>query len=395
MSLKSFARKLSQKLFDDDSWDPAYSEELDQNSYFGGIDIQDFLGSSLLSNAPAGTLGTNPSYSASSNSSSSDLGQLVLLGDDDDLSHALANSGGRFPRLHMVLARTHTAPAPTLVGPSGGLQFNLIWDRSVSFAPVGLETAAIYAASLYTSYYSNPEVINIHIGYGEVDGHRLAQGVLGTSMSYGYFENYSQLSSALTGDASSSTWQSVADASLPSSDPTNGGQFFVSTAEAKALGQVSGTCPATDGYVGLSSLYSFDYTPNTTPGSNQYDAVGTFAHEFTEIMGRVGSLGSIFGSNIYTPLDLFRYASPGVRDLTPGSGYFSVDGGSSNLGTYNNPQNGGDASDWIPTLVGDSYGSGYKGVVAAVSPTDIIENSVLGYLMTPTAVNYTQQPKLA
>ena len=182
---------------------------------------------------------------------------------------------------------------------------------------------------------------------------------------------------------------------MPAADPTNGGSFFVSTAEAKALGQISGYGTATDGFVGLSSIYPFDYTPNTTPAFNQYDAVGTFAHELSEVMGRVGSVGSIFGANIYTPLDLFRYSSQGTRDLTAGPGYFSINNGTTNLGTYNNPQNGGDASDWIPTLQGDSYGSGYSGVRAVVSPTDIIENAVLGYHMTQAAVNYTKTPQLA
>ena len=108
----------------------------------------------------------------------------------------------------------------------------------------------------------------------------------------------------------------------------------------------------------------------------------------SSVTDRLG--GALFGSNVYTPLDLFRYSSPGNRDLTPGPGYFSVDGGNSNLGAYNNPNGGGDASDWTPSLVGDSYGDGYPGVVAAVSPTDLIEDSVLGYRMTPLAVSQTQ-----
>src|SRR5262249_5405273 len=159
-------------------------------------------------------------------------------------------------------------------------------------------------------------------------------------------------------DAFSSTWQRTADSSLPSSDPTKGGQFFVTTAEAKAFGQVSGSGTGTDGYIGLSSYYSFNYTGH--PSSTQFDAVGAMEHEVGEIMGLYGSLGSIFGHNVYTPLDLFRYSASGVRDLTPGPGYLSVDNGKTNLGTFNNPTNGGDATDWIPTLVGDSYGSGYR-----------------------------------
>jgi hypothetical protein len=100
-------------------------------------------------------------------------------------------------------------------------------------------------------------------------------------------------------------------------------------------------------------------------------------------MGRVGSLGTEFGKNVYTPLDLFRYTSSGVRDLTPASGYFSVDG-KTMLMQYNNPNNGGDASDWNPSIKGDSFGSGYTGVAALVSATDLREMDVLGYTLATT-----------
>jgi hypothetical protein len=344
----------------------------------------------------------NPSYDvrslldqSSHQSSFSDAaapGPLALLDDDGALSpvteaHA---SGSQTTSGHSQPSRT---PAPTLVGASGGLQFNLIWDASVASAPAGFMSAAITAATLYTQLFSNREVVNVHVGYGEVNGTKLGAGALAASESYGYMETYAQVAAALKQDASSSTWQETADSNLPSSDPTNGGRFFVSTAEAKALGQVSGTGTSTDGFIGLSNLYAFSFTGN--PSAGQYDAIGAFEHELSEVMGRVGSVGSLFGANVYTPLDMFRFSSPGVHDLTAGPGYFSVDNGNTNLGTYNNPLNGGDASDWTPSLAGDSYGSGYQGRVAAVSPTDIIEDSVLGYRMTPLAVAQTSTAGLA
>ena len=320
-------------------------------------------------------------------------GELLLLGADDKLSPVQSSHHGSTSGGSTLLYRS-SAPGPTLVGSAGGLQIKLIWDSSVASAPAGFMQAAIAAAQLYTTEFSNPEVINIQVGYGEVAGQRLPSGALAASESYGYSETYSQVAAALQQDASSSTWQATADASLPSSDPTNGGSFFVSTAEAKALGQVNAYGGSVDGYIGLSSRYPMNYTQSAISGS-QIDAVGALEHEISEVMGRMGSEGSLFGSNVYTPLDLFRYSGAGMRDLTPGSGYFSVDGGNTNLGAYNNPNNGGDAADWIGTLVGDSYGDGYPGVVAAVSPTDLIEDSVLGYRMTPLAVSQTQTSGLA
>ena len=360
------------------------SDEAGFDGFNDGVDFLDFFGAiaPLATGSSAGIDFSN----SSDGSSPSSPGDLFLLS-DEGLTPVQWSSGGGGSTGSTSHA-TAAAPAPTLVGSSTGLQFNLIWDSSVASAPAGFQTAAITAATLYASYFSNREVINVHVGYGEVDGYSIGAGALAESMSYGYSESYSTVLAALKKDASFSSWQATADSSLPAADPTKGGQFFVSTAEAKALGQVSGTGSAIDGYIGLSSIYSFSYNQNAI-GNQQYDAVGAFEHELTEVMGRMGSLGSIFGRNVYTPLDLFRYSSSGVRDLTPGPGYFSVNSGSTNLGTYNNPKNGGDAADWIPTLVGDSYGSGYKGVAAVVSQVDVIEDSVLGYKMTPTAAAFT------
>ena len=170
----------------------------------------------------------------------------------------------------------------------------------------------------------------------------------------------------------------------------------MSTAEAKALGQMTGT--GLDGAVGLSSAYSFDYNAPTTPvAPGQYDAIGALEHEISEVMGRFGSVGAEDGSGVYTPLDLFRYTSSGVRDLTvgPASPYFSINNGATNLGTYNNPATGGDASDWVRTLAGDSYGSGYSGRTAVVSATDLVEDLVLGYKFTTAGLAATQNLGLA
>src|SRR5215471_20742736 len=149
-------------------------------------------------------------------------GELLFLGADDKLapvqsSHHGSGAGGSTSSYGRYGS---SAPGPTLVGSAGGLQINLIWDSSVASAPAGFMQAAIAAAQLYTTEFSNPEVINIQVGYGEVAGQRLPSGALAASESYGYSENYSQVVAALRQDASSSTWQATADASLPSTDPT-------------------------------------------------------------------------------------------------------------------------------------------------------------------------------
>jgi hypothetical protein len=316
------------------------------------------------------------------------LGQELLLHDSGELTAASAAA----PPTPIAVGTGSPALAPTLVGHAGGLQFNLIWDSSVGAAPVRVEHAVIAAAKYYSNLYSNDEVINIHVGLGEIDGAPLSPDALGESESYGYMTSYGVVDSALQRDASSSSFQQSADATLPSTNPSGGGQFFVTSAEAKTLGLLDGASSAPDGYLGLSDAYPMDYrtnVPGNRVGPDQYDAIGIAKHEISEVMGRVGSVGSVMGPDVYTPLDLFRYAADGVRDLTPAAGYFSIDHGATNLGVYNNPADGGDASDWTPSMIGDSYGDGYPGQRAVVSPADIVENSVLGYTMTPAALAAT------
>jgi hypothetical protein len=326
---------------------------------------------------------------------------LILMTDDGPVSmFGGAAKGGHSSKPSPSPSPSPPPPPPpinsTLVGAVGGLQINLVWDTSVAGAPSGFTSAAIAAATEYTTMFSNPETITIDVGYGEVGGSALSAGNLAQSRFYGTYESYASVRAALLGDAGSSSYQAQADSTLGSTDPTNGGNFFVTTAEAKALGQTTGT--GLDGAIGLSSAYSFDYNAPTTPvAAGQYDAIGELAHEISEVMGRFGSVGTELGSGVYTPLDLFRYTSSGVRDLTvgPASPYFSINNGATNLGTYNNPASGGDASDWVRTLAGDSYGYGYSGRTSVVSPTDLVEDSVLGYKFTTAGLAATQNLGLA
>ena len=265
-----------------------------------------------------------------------------------------------------------------------GLQFNITYDSSVSQAPAGFEAAFAAAAQFYSSEFSDPITLNIHVGYGEVNGQALNAGNLGQSeFTNGRFYAYTQLEAALAADATSAD-DRAAVASLPATDPTNGGSFLLTRAEQKALGLLSGSDTSVDGYIGLSSADNFTFDPNNRAVAGEYDAIGVFEHEISEIMGRYGSLGQNFGNNVYEPLDLFRYSSPGVRDLAYGPGNFSING-QTLLTAFNDPDNGGDPGDWIPSLQGDSFGDGYQGVAGLVTPTDIRVMDILGYNLAPSA----------
>ena len=328
----------------------------------------------------------------------SSLGQEYLINDAGDVSPVHGGSLGSGG--NSSLFTKTTAPAPTLVGSSGGFRIDLIWDSSVTAAPSGFMQAIIDAAQYYTTLFSNKVVINIEVGWGEIAGSKLASNALGESESYGYVGKYYPLvTNALEHDGYTFT---------ASNEPTNA-QFWINTAEAKALGLVSGTTVGTsslDGYIGFSSLsgtgYSWNFAAlvgalNTGTGTNQFDLEAVAMHEISEVMGRIEMEGAIVnGAKTYTPLDLFNFNSAGHLELSGNGGYFSTNGGTTPLGTYNNASAyGGDIADWasyssitqsntgLPANVEDAYDAfAWPGHNGAVSQADILEDAALGYTLT-------------
>src|SRR5205814_7538408 len=163
----------------------------------------------------------------------------------------LADSGAPVLMSDPILSGSSTVQ----IGNSGGLQFNISYDTSISSAPAGFTGAIAYVASYYASVFSDQVTMNLNVGWGEVGGQPLG-GALGASETNLVGLSYSQLRSALQADAKTAD-DNTALASLPTSNPS-GGNFFISTSEAKALGFIGNS--SIDGYVGFSSSvpYSFD-----------------------------------------------------------------------------------------------------------------------------------------
>ena len=153
------------------------------------------------------------------------------------------------------------------------------------------------------------------------------------------------------------------------------------TPQFDANGQWLGGGGLVDGIVFLNLDQPLSFTRPVPPLSAGlvYDAQSTLEHEIDEVLG-IGGAGSqlnAFAANpnyaqadfgvagdVYGPLDLYRYQSPGVASFDPAitsitgctvlfcsglpSPYFSVDGGSTRIDTFNQafPLFGGDAGDW-------------------------------------------------
>ena len=248
---------------------------------------------------------------------------------------------------------------------------------SVAQAPADFTQAVATVAHYYESEFTNPVTVTIDVGYGEIDGQRLMSGALGESETYLSQVSYANLHAALVKNLDANG-NALAAANLPSSSPM-GGDFWVPTAEAKALGLSTST--SIDGYAGFSNAYPFDYgNGGSVPGSEYY-FLGVVAHEFSEVMGRTMMDGETFaGSAGYEPLDLFHYAAPGMPEFSgTNTGYASPDGGKSVLDYFNtNP--GGDLGDWASSAGPNSFDAfSSQGVVNPVSAADVKVMNLLGW----------------
>ncbi len=233
------------------------------------------------------------------------------------------------------------------------MQINVSYDTSVDSAPAAFKVAVAYVVNLLDAAFTDNVTLDIHVGWGEVDGSTVLAGDLGQSFeAQAPAYSYATIRNALVAGAAAPD-QLAASSTLPATDPTGGGTFDIGTAEAKALGLIAGNAPGIDGWVGFDSTVSdWSFDPTATPGPNQYYLVGTIEHEISEVMGRDSLLG-VNGehySNGWGVPDLFRFSAPGVRQLAPGpghtTGYFSLDNGLTNLGSWNNHVARGDLGDW-------------------------------------------------
>ncbi len=257
------------------------------------------------------------------------------------------------------------------------MNLNITFATSVASAPAEFKTAVAAVAQFFETTFSDPVTININVEYGRLNG------LLGHSDYQLQSYSYSQITAQLAADSKSSE-DANAIVNLPAQDPIQGTHHYVmTTAQAKALGLLAAST-ALDGTATFSSdtLFDYDRSDGITPG--HYDFYGSVAHEFSEIMGRelnaIGNEVQTGEANGYYPYDLFKYTAAGVHGFvgtTPG--YFSLDGGTTNLDDFNhNPDD--DFGDWAASAGNDSFlAFSSPGVVNAVTATDLRVMDVLGW----------------
>jgi hypothetical protein len=270
---------------------------------------------------------------------------------------------------------------------AGNFVINALYDASITnLAPtmaakvLGAITAAI---DYYEGIFTNAMTVTLDFGWGEIQGGTIPATAVAQSNPGSFIAvNYTTMANALT-NADTSLNGVIAAATLPSSDPTSTGIWDLTPANALALGIPGESQGLFAGYVSLNNTFNFTFDPNNRAVSGEMDAIGALEHEISEDLGRRSGMGKYEYPGAYSPVDLFRYTASGARQLTPGlaSAYLSTDG-KTLLTEFNNPLNGGDAADWIPTLQGDSYGDTFPGAASTISAADLQFMNVLGYSET-------------
>jgi hypothetical protein len=271
--------------------------------------------------------------------------------------------------------------------PAAALVINPVFDSSItSLANAStIETAFDTVAQDWASQFTGSAQINVKVSWGSVGGQALPSNAVGASISslYGYY-TYGQVKSYLTNASLSNpsdTALAIAVAHLPATTPSGVSQYVIPSSEGKVLGLIPPTQPSLDGSIGFAgstSGYTFDPTNGVRAGT--YDFQSVAAHELDEVLGRVSGLYNTTPT-YRTVFDLFRYKSPGVLSFSySDAAYFSIDGGLTNLGKFNNTSSG-DRSDWLTLAnsvdIQDAFIS--TGVRKNLTAVDLTGLDVLGY----------------
>jgi hypothetical protein len=261
---------------------------------------------------------------------------------------------------------------------------NVTYDSSVTTLTNAAQVESAFASAVNTlqSLYTNDATVNITVYWGP--GGPFTNGInLGRSFLTVFTSSYPQITNALFANrASAADTNSVA--SLPATDPTGGGPWWIPRAEVKVLRlPISGISPndsLSDGAVGFTSNVVYALDPNNRAVPGEYDFIGVALHEITEVLGRITlNLKTNVG---FLPFDLFRFTNNAARsfDSSAMNAYFSVDNGATALKFFYTNSNLGDIQDWLSGSTPDAYDAfASPGIVLPISTVDITTLDVLGY----------------
>lgn len=321
-----------------------------------------------------------------------------------------------------------TCSAWTWAAPSSALE---IVFRDTT--PGGMAAPALQAfqqaAGIWTSMLTDPVTVFLDIRYAN-DG---LNGILGSTNATEAVGSYSLVRDLLIADARSAADRQAVSTlaagsgfgfvasnldgsaridldtnACPTSGPSvpcrnNNSLLSINTANAKALGALVPTnASSPDGSISFNAAYGtkFDFDRRDGITAGWVDFVAVAAHEIGHALGFVSGVDTVdfctpaffcrldnrYGLEayaFYTPLDLFRYSAPGVRDLRVGvPAGLSIDGGQSfvegfSTGRYNG--DGWQASHFVAGHLNLMNPYAFNGVLTNPSRADLLAFDVIGW----------------
>lgn len=270
---------------------------------------------------------------------------------------------------------------------------NILYDPSANFSAA--DQAAIQSAvDFYTANMSGSFTLNIAFGSQAGGG--------GSSEWFTDTATYNDYYNALVANSSGSATDAAAIASLGGgthlNNPVTGSTNIVMTSTLAAflgIGSQSSSTFADCGGLTANACITISQAALNVSGSPLAGLGSIVQHEVDEVLGTASNLPNGGGAVPGDPMaaDLYRYSAAGVRSYAlnastdvPCTGsptaYFSVDGGATNLQTYNNCNNGGDYGDWIGTdglLIQDAFGPDSQAASLTMTSPEVALLDAAGY----------------